>query len=141
MTNEEFQNLVLSKADRGSFKPLVNYDPDGDTLEVLISNESHRIQNTDDRFIKVYCGRDSGDVTGVRISGIKRFITDIEKESPDIHLEVHNGRFKVAYLFRAIREKSKKGKMTLGVLIKRLEEFAEEHGLEANIGGCAASAT
>jgi hypothetical protein len=138
MTNEEFAKLVLNDAGQAPFQPVVMYNPFDDALEVLISNESHRIRKTDDRFIEVYIGRDTGDVTGARISSIRRFIKDMAKDAPDIHFEVHGGKFKVAYLFRAIIEQSKKRKKTFGVLIKSLEETAENYDLEANIG-CPAS--
>lgn len=140
MTNEEFQNLVLSKVKPGKFQPMVIYDPDNDSLEVLISDESYREEKTGDRFFVVYCGRESGDVTGVLIRRFTELVKDMEDVTPDIRLEIETGKFKVVHLFKAIREKSRKGKMTLGVLIKRLEEVAEECDLEANLCGCASDA-
>jgi hypothetical protein len=141
MTNKEFEELVLSRtSESGSFKPKVIYDLDDDSLEVLVSPETYRIEKPDGCSIFVYCGLDSGAVTGVLITKVSRIIKDMKNNQPDIHLEVHNGKFKVKYLFRAIREQtSKQRKMILGVLIKQLEEAAERYDLEANFGGCAAA--
>jgi|GEM_PF-6827121 len=94
-----------------------------------------RRQQTDNEFIVIYCGRESGDVTGILIRKITRFIKDIENDQPDVRLVVQNGKFKVVHLIKAIREKAKKGNTTLGILIKQLEEAAQDYDLEANIGG------
>jgi hypothetical protein len=142
MTNEDFAQLALSKVRSGSFKPLVNYCPDEDSLEVLVSDETYREESYRDNriqkcgFLTVFYGRDSGNVVGIRIDRVGGLIEDIEKDPPDIRFEIHNGRFKVAHLFRAIREKSKKNSMTLAVLIRPLEKAAEDFNLEANT--CAA---
>jgi hypothetical protein len=140
MTDKEFEELALSKVRPGQFAPVAIHDADNDTLEILISNESYRRHTTDDPYIVVYSGRDSDEITGVLIRQFARFMKGIR---PDIHLEVHNGKFKVAYLFKAIREHSKKAKNgnTLAILIKKLEDLANKFDLEASLEGCAASTT
>ncbi|HYV38897.1 MAG TPA: hypothetical protein VE988_24650 [Gemmataceae bacterium] len=129
MTNVEFQEFVLSKAATGPFEPMVLYNKDTDTLEVLVSNESSRTQLIEPSFTVCY-GRESGEVTGAIITGIQRFINDIANEPPDIRFEVHNGRFKIVHLFRAIRKMSKtngteKTREIVVLVCKTLEEAAE----------------
>lgn len=83
MTETEFEKLVLSKVRTGPFQPMVLHDCDNDALEVLISDESYKAENAGDGLV-VYCGRESGSITGVRIRNITRFIKDINIDTPDL---------------------------------------------------------
>jgi hypothetical protein len=123
MTNEEFEKLVLSKVEPGPFKPIALYDPQNDSLEILISDESYRRERIDEH-LSVYNGRESEEITGAVIKGVKHFV-DTAKDL-DVMFGVRNGDFKVLHLFKAIRKQSKK-KSVLALLISKLEapEYSE----------------
>jgi hypothetical protein len=135
MSMGEFEQYVLAQASGDAFRPMVLYNQDDDSLEVLISDENYRSEKIES-FV-VYVGRESGDVTGVLIRHVSRLAKDIQNDPPDIRLVIHDGKIKVSRLFKAIRE-SKKQLVVLINLMKQLEEAVEQYDLEANIGTCAA---
>jgi hypothetical protein len=117
MTNMEFEQLVLSKVKPGPFKPLALYDSQNDSLEILISDESYRRERIDEH-LTLYVGRDSEEITGAVIKGVRHF-ADTAKNL-DVMFEVSDGDFKVSHLFAAIRKQSKE-KSVLALLISKLE--------------------
>lgn len=140
MTNDEFAQLVLSKVEPGSFVPVALYNPDNDSLEVLISPETYRVMKTNVPWFTVYTGIESEKITGVRIGHVTSLIKDVQNDPPDIRLEVHDGKCKVAHLFRAIQEKAKKERTVLSLVIQKLQEEFAEHDLddlEFTTGSCA----
>jgi len=134
--HDEFAELVLQKARQAPpFKPMASYNADDDSLEILISDENYVTRRSeDDRFVTVYLGRDTGDVIGLLINHVRRFIKDgnIDHE-PTVRVEIRKGKLKVVHLIRALRDQSIRQKTMFGVLIKQIEEVAEEEDLEATM--------
>ena len=53
--------------------PSVFYNEDGDCIEFLIAHESHYAERVD-KLLTVFYGRESGEIVGSLIKGVKRFI-------------------------------------------------------------------
>jgi hypothetical protein len=138
MTNEEFQKLVASKVPEGPFRPMAVYDPDDDIIEILTSNENYRVERIDS-LVTVYYGRESQEIVGSLIKGVSRLLKASSGQIPNIRLEIHDGRIKVVHLFRAARRLSEPKRPTVVLVYEKLEQVAEENGLEANISGLAES--
>ena len=135
MTNKEFRKHVLDQVNPGPFKPIAHYNPDDDSLEVLLSNENYRTKLTEPHFT-VYYRRDTGEIIGGRITKVSRFIKDIMKNHPDLRVEVHSSKVKVVHIFKAIRELSqaeKEGKPLEWNAYKTLEEAAEKLHLQVEM--------
>lgn len=139
MTNEEFKNLVLSRTDPNQqFRPVAVYNTRDDSLEILISDESYRCDRVDKTFT-VYTGRESDQVVGAMIRGVRHLLKTEQRCHPEaIHLEVHEGKVKVVHIFRRIREEFKEKQpapmVGLNLVIEKLEEAAELNDLEADVG-------
>lgn len=64
-----------------AFKPMAVYDRDGDCIEFLFSNESYYAQRFDS-LVTVFYGRESGEIVGSLIKGVKTLIKDVLKHTP-----------------------------------------------------------
>jgi hypothetical protein len=101
MSDNDFEQAVLeAAAQAGEFCPLAVYDPDGDCIEFLISNESYRAERFD-CLVTIYYGRESGKIVGSLIKGVKTFIRDVLKKSPGFKIEIHDSKLKLVHLFTA----------------------------------------
>jgi hypothetical protein len=130
--HDDFTKLVLSKALPGKFSPIAQYIADDDSLEVIVNSETYKAVKADgDPSVRVYVGRDTGDVVGIRIPRIKNRL----KEMPgDIHFVVENGRMKVAHFLREMRTTLRDKKPLLTIFIKKVEEAVPET-MEAELCG------
>ncbi len=123
MDPQDFENLVMSKLEPGEFRPVVTIDHQEDTLEVLVTNETYRLQAIEGkRSATLYVGRDSGEVVGIRITGISR----ISPPPDQVHFTVLESdgavRSYVLKVFKEIREKARRETTTLGIFIGLLEK-------------------
>jgi hypothetical protein len=74
MTTNEFADLAMARVEPARpFETQVLYDPDGDCIEFLISNEGFFAERIDS-LVTVYYGRESGEIVGSLIKGVRRII-------------------------------------------------------------------
>jgi hypothetical protein len=135
MTNEQFKELALSKVQPGKFRPTVLYDRLNDRLEILISDESYRVERLD-QVVSIYSGRETQQITGALVKGVRHFV-DVAKDQPDVRFEIHDGKFNVVHFFKAMQRNRPKTNTLFNLLIQKLEEVDEENPLDANIGNLA----
>jgi hypothetical protein len=76
------------------------YNVDGDCIEAIWSDESFKAERLD-KFVTVYHGRESGQIVGAVIKGVKKWIEDFLKESPGFRIEIEDGRLRLRCLFTA----------------------------------------
>jgi hypothetical protein len=132
MTDQEFEQLILSKV-KPEFKPLAIYDADNDSLEIMISNESYRMERTGDSCVYVYVGRESAEITGAII---KRYKKRYVEDPSHVWFEVNDKNVKTSRLLKLIRERQGHvAPVTVKLLIERLEKMAEDNELETDVGG------
>lgn len=100
-TNDTFAADVLQKVDMSRpFEPQVFYDQDGDCIEFLATNEPFRRERID-ALLTVFYGRETGEITGSLIKGIRRLVRDITEKMPGFKIEVRDGEIRLEYLFLA----------------------------------------
>src|SRR5437016_1637070 len=73
MTSKFEQFVFSGPVNEGAFEPMATYDPDGDCIEFLASNESFRRERLDS-LVTVYIGRESNEVIGSFIKGVSKYI-------------------------------------------------------------------
>lgn len=127
----EFSELVMSKviAD-GPFATQVVYDADGDCIEFLASNEGFYAERIDS-LVTVYYGRESGDVIGSLIKGVRGIIAKLSETFPGFRIEIEDGRIKLEHLFTAKMWSSKDQPAVL--TYRKLRDVAERTGAEAEL--------
>src|SRR5262245_23112536 len=139
MSSTEFAELVLSRVPSAQpFQPIVNYDPDGDCIEFLASDESYYAERVDS-LVTVYYGRESKEIVGSLIKGVKRFLREVLEKTPGFKIEIQDGRVKLEYLFTVRLWSEVQPAETLVCTYKKLRRAAEQAGAEAEVGDLAAA--
>lgn len=102
MTDEtSFASLVLGKVDPNRpFQPQVFYDPDGDCIEFLVSNDPFYGERIDS-LVTVYYSEETNEIVGSLIKGVKKFIKEVTDKVPGFKIEVEDGRIRLVHLFTA----------------------------------------
>jgi hypothetical protein len=136
--NKDFEQLILSQVPTTPFKPLAHYDPDGDCIEFIASDESFYAERIDS-LVTVYYGRQSKEIVGSLIKGVSKFMREIIKRAPGFRIEIVDGRIKLKHLFtaRLWSEEQCDPKAMPAVLYRKLRRVAEEASVEADVGGLA----
>lgn len=99
--NDAFGQMVLAGAvDSPPPCPRAFYNEDGDCIEFLISNQGYRMERID-KLVTVYYGRETGEIVGALLKGVKRFVREYLKDSPGFAIDVQDGHVRLACLFTA----------------------------------------
>lgn len=134
MTTEHdaFAEAVLSRVDPNRpFEPQAHYDPHGDCIEFLVSAEPFYAERIDS-LVTVYYSRETGEIVGSLIKGIKRLVQQVLASAPGFQIEIHDGRIRLEHLFTARLWCSKEPPKGSAVFVyKRLREMAERAEVEA----------
>jgi hypothetical protein len=101
MTDSAFAEYVLRQVPPAAPSyPQVNYDPDGDCIEFLLSQESYHGRRID-CLTTVYFGQESGDIVGSLIKGVRNFIADVLRHTPGFRVDILDGRIRLQHIFTA----------------------------------------
>jgi hypothetical protein len=96
-----FAEEVLGKVDpTASFEPQVLYDPDGDCIEFLASDDPYYAERIDS-LVTVYYSRETGEIIGSLVKGVKSFIRKMLQKIPGFKIEIEDGRIRLEHLFTA----------------------------------------
>lgn len=129
--NDEFGQRVLAGGAAAPPKePRVFYNEDGDCIEFLISDQGYKMVRLD-KLVTVYYGRDTGEIVGALLKGVKRFVREYLKESPGFEIEVQDGRVRVGFLFTA--GMWKKGDPVHLRTYKKLRDTANQFDLTVDV--------
>jgi len=97
MSNNKFAEAVLQMAELDEpFRPQATYIPEGDCLEFLVAPDDYYAERVDG-LLTVYYSRESGEIIGSLIKGVKGFIA---KKFPGFMIEVEAGPVKLSHLFQ-----------------------------------------
>lgn len=111
------------------------YNEDGDCLECLFSKESFKAERVDG-FLTVYYGRDSKEIIGCFIKGVRKFIEETVAKCPGFKLDIEDGQLMLSLLFQAgmwqIPADGEEAKMA-GVKYKKLRKEAETRNLHVDM--------
>ena len=133
MTNDEIQNLLRKADEAGPFQPGATYDPDGDCIEFLASDESFYGERIDP-LVTVYYGRESHAIIGSLIKGVSQFVREVLQRAPGFKIEIQDGRIKLEHFFTArLWSAPADPRDALVITYKKLREVAERSGVEADI--------
>lgn len=129
LDNDSFAEKVLAMAsDTAPFVPTADYDPDGDCIEFLTTNADFYAERVDD-LVTVYYDRQTREIMGSLIKGVRDFVQKVLETNPGFAIEIHDGRVRLAHLFRA-RLWSKPPKEIPCVQYLKLLESAEAYDIE-----------
>ena len=135
MSDQTFEELVMSHASATpAAPPMVHYDPDGDCIEFLASNDSFYAERIDS-LVTVYYSRETGEIIGSLIKGVSRFFKDVVERAPGFRVEIRDGRIKLVHLFTARLWSSPADlKGTHTITYQKLRDVAERTDAEAEVG-------
>lgn len=138
MTNEDFAQLVLSKAPADyQFQPSAYYDPDGDCIEFIAAPDSYYAERID-ALVTVYRSQETNEVVGSLIKGVRKFLGNVLRHAPGFRIEIRDGRIKLVHLFTArLWSEPMDPDAVPGVTYRKLRERAEETGAEVDVGDLA----
>lgn len=129
--SDAFHDLAMSKVvnNRGKFVPMAHYDPDGDCIEFLISDESYYGVRVDS-LVTVYHGQESGEIVGSLIKGVKQFINAQLQNMPGLAIEIEAGSIKLNHIFLA-KMWSSDNRDGTRLTYRKLYEVADKAAVEA----------
>jgi len=134
MSNDEFADAVMRIADgiEPSW-PQVTYIPEGDCLEFVTAPDDYRAERIDG-LVTVFYSRETGEIVGSLIKGVKGFCARLTKRLPGFMIEIHAGPVKLSHLFlaRLWMEDLKIEDMTVRTY-RRLVEVAEQANAKAEL--------
>lgn len=129
--NDDFARLVLAGVGESpEAKPCAYYNQDGDCIEFLFSTESYYAERID-KLVTVYYGRESGQIVGSLIKGVRRFLQEILDASPGFVIDLQDGRIRLEHLFSAGMWKH--GDPVARVTYKKLRDAADRARLEVEL--------
>lgn len=126
--NDDFAKKVLAMVpETAPIGPFVFYNEDGDCLEFIFGEESFRAERIDG-LVTVYYGRESGEIVGSLIKGVRRFVREFSRESPGFVIEVEDGPVKLWHIITA--GMWKQGDHVRLMTYKKIRDAAERLGVE-----------
>lgn len=123
-------SLLAGAAEHPPEEPLAFYNDEGDCIEFLFSSESYYGERVDD-LLTVYQGRDSGQIIGALIKGVKRFVRHFTQTAPGFLIEIQDHKVRLGCLVTA-------GMWRVGdeLIVKKyklIRDKAEEMGVEVEM--------
>lgn len=101
ISESDFANEVLKMAAPVEpFAPTSIYDPDGDCIEFIAKSDDFYAERIDD-LVTVYYSRETNEIIGSLIKGIRGFCQTILKKCPGFKIEIDDGPVKLEHLFLA----------------------------------------
>ncbi len=135
MSPSEFAERVLEMAGPDAeFKPTATYDPDGDCIEFLISDDDFYAERLDG-LVTVYYSRETNEIVGSLIKGVSAFCKRILKHCPGFAIEVRDGPVYLSLLFRAQLWTESYADTIKVKTYRKLIEVAEQSGVETTMPG------
>lgn len=99
--NEKFADQVLKITGKPTFSgPVAVYDPDGDCIEFIARPDDFYAERVDN-LLTVYYSRESGEIVGSFIKGVRSWLTTILQKHPGFGVDICEGKVRLGLLFRA----------------------------------------
>ena len=133
--NDAFAQRVLALAKSEPWSgPRAFFNSEGDCIELLLSNESYRARRLDS-LVTVYENRETGELVGALVKGVRGFIGEIVSRFPGFKIEIVDGKVKLEYLFAArLWTDDFSENRTLVKTYQKLREASERAALEVALG-------
>jgi hypothetical protein len=137
LSAEEFGQHVLKgvRADDEPFQAQTMYNPDGDCIEFLASPDSF-VGERIDGLVTVYRSRESGEIVGSLIKGVKRFL----ERHKNLLIVVSENRVRIDHLLisQIAATGQQMGELEIRVY-QKLVRMAVKSGAEADLVGATGS--
>ncbi len=101
MSNAQFADAVhrMFRPDE-AFSPRATYIPEGDCIEFVAAPDDYYAERVD-ALVTVYWSRDSGEIVGSLIKGVKGICENLRARFPGFGIEIEAGSVKLRHLFQA----------------------------------------
>ncbi|MBN1908808.1 MAG: hypothetical protein JW818_03635 [Pirellulales bacterium] len=132
--NDSFAKDLLARVpDSLPPMPMVLQNPDGDCIEILLSRDNYRAKRLDS-LVTIYVHRETDELVGVLIKGIRGFIRKMLEKFPGFRVEIQHGKVKLEYLFTASlwSHESVESQELVMPTYETLRRVAEQEGLEVD---------
>lgn len=111
------------------FRPHAYYDPDGDSIECLFSDENFYAERVD-ALVTVYYGMKSKEIVGSLIKGVARML----RETPGFRIEIQDGRVRLEHVLSALLwSQPRKPSDTAVIKYRKLREKMSQAGMDAGV--------
>jgi hypothetical protein len=132
--NDAFTERLLARKPEAPWSgPKVFPNPDGDCIEVLLSNDSYRAERLDS-LVTVYVNRENGELVGALVKGVRGFVRRMVERIPGFKIEIMDGKVKLEYLFTAgLWSHDAPTNQILVQRYRRLRQIAEDADLEIDL--------
>jgi len=116
--------------------PFVAYDADGDCVEFLSTGEGFYAERVDS-LVTVYRSRESDEIIGSLVKGVRAHLDKIIGKCPGFRVEVQDGKIKLSHLFsqRMWGEGDILAEKALTLTYQKLRDVAEDCDAEADLDG------
>lgn len=134
MANDEFAEAVMNLGGPDKpFKPGVIYIPEGDCLECIFSNDDYYAERIDG-LVTVYYSRESGQIVGSLIKGIRSFCKRMLETNPGFGIVIEDGTVKLEHVFLAhVLNLPKDCDKLVALTYRKLIAKAEEADLDVDL--------
>jgi hypothetical protein len=135
-SDNSFEETMLEMLDvQRPFRPQITYIRDGDCVEFVAAPDDYYAERVDG-LVTVLYSRNSGEVIGAIIKGVKKFCERVEKELPGFGVEIEAGKVKLGLLLLAQLWMSPHKPKDVPVFIyRKLIRVAHAVGAEADLAG------
>jgi hypothetical protein len=132
--NDAFAQKLMARVRTGPWSgPKVFPNPDGDCIEVLLSNDSYLAERLDS-LVTVYVNRENGELVGALVKGVRSFVRKMVERIPGFKIEIMDGRVKLEYLFTAgLWSHDAPANRILVQRYRKLRQIAEDADLEVEL--------
>lgn len=132
--NDAFAQKVMARVGTAPWSgPKVFPNPDGDCIEVLLSNDNYRAERLDS-LVTVYVNRENGELVGALVKGIRSFVRKMVERIPGFKIEIVDGKVKLEYLFTAgLWSHDTPPNRVLVQRYQKLRQIAEDADLEVEL--------
>lgn len=98
--NELTEALLSETRAQGKFSPFAHYDPDGDCIEFMVSQEPYKAVRLD-KWVTAYVSRGNGSQEGELVGSLIKNVHQLIREFPGLDIDIHDGKILLAHVLRA----------------------------------------
>ena len=129
---QELNDLILRHARKPGepFRPLAYYNPEGDSIEFIFSEEEYTAERIDS-FVTVYVGDESGDLVGSVLKDVTLKLRELRYEHPEVEVQISDGRVRLECLLKP--EKGDLSNPSKRFIYRRLQKVAQQNDAVAEL--------
>ncbi len=132
-----FSDLVMGvyRDNHAPFETQVVHDVDGDCIEFLSSDEDFWAERIDS-LVTVYYGRESGEIIGSLIKGVRSIVQQTSVKLPGFRIEIEDGPVRLEHFFSAKMWSDASPDVANVRKYRKLREVADRANAKVDLCGC-----